>query len=315
MTAPQGVFLPPGAGPGASGGVRRFANLGLFALAVLGGLAGLGMLWFHLMTDPLMDVRAYYDAATRLNAREPLYPPGADPTLAEFYRYPPLLAVALRPFALLPYGWFAALWEAAIVAALVLTLRRVGLGGRTWLVLGLLGMPLGWALAIGQAQVFVTLLLVVGTPFSIALAAHLKVFPILAALYWIGRGEVGYVGGFLGWLVGLSVLQAFLEPAGWRGFWEVATFAQVGDVQNLSPFAFSPLLWLVLLGAGIVATLALARTRFGWVAAVALATLATPRLLFYMLSTLLAALRAPKADSPDVPPPPDAAEVYVSSAR
>lgn len=315
MTAPSGAFLPPGAGQGASVGLRRAANLGLFSLAVLGGLAGLGMLWFHLMTDPLADVRAYYEAAARLNAGEPLYPPGADPNLAEYYRYPPLLAVALRPFALLPYGWFAALWEVAIVAALVLAVRRIGLGRRTWLVLGLLGLPIGWAVAIGQAQVLVTLLLVVGTPFSIALAVHLKIFPILAALYWIGRGEVGYVAGFFGWLVGLSVAQAFLEPAGWSGFWDVATFAQVGDVQNFSPFVLSPPLWLVLLTAGVVATLALARTRYGWTAAVALSTLATPRLLLYMLASLLAALREPEPDSPDLSRPPDAAEAYVSSAR
>jgi hypothetical protein len=310
-----GSFIARGRGPGTTPAVRRALNLIGFALAVVGGLAGLWTFWGHLVSDPLVDVRAYYDAATRLNAGQPLYPPGADPNLGGYYRYPPLMAIVLRPFALLPFASFAALWVAAIVGALAWTLRRIGLGRRTWLVLGWLGIPLGWTLAIGQAHVFVTLLLALGTPLSIALAAHLKVFPILAALYWIGRGEVGYVTGFLGWLVGLSIVQAFLEPAGWSGFWEIATFAQVGEVRNISPFEISPLLWLVLLGAGVVVTLALARTRFGWPAAVALATLAPPRLLIYQLSSLLAALREPEPDSPDVPPPPDAAEIYVSSAR
>ena len=245
-----GSFIARGRGPGTTSAIRRALNLIGFALAVVGGLAGLWTFWGHLVLNPLVDVRAYYDAATRLNAGLPLYPPGADPNLAGYYRYPPLMAIVLRPFALLPYTSFAALWMAAIVGALAWTLRRIGLGRRTWLVLGWLGIPLGWTLAIGQAHVYVTLLLVLGTPLSIALAAHLKVFPILAALYWIGRGDVGYVTGFLGWLVGLSVIQAFLEPAGWSGFWAIATLEQVGQVANLSPFKQSALLWLILLGAG-----------------------------------------------------------------
>lgn len=312
---PFGAFIARGRGPGATTAIRRALNLLGFALAVFGGLAGLWTFWGHLVSDPLVDVRAYYDAATRLNAGLPLYPPGADPNLAGYYRYPPLTAIVLRPFALLPYPWFAALWTAAILGAVAWTLRRIGLGRRTWLLLGWLGIPLGWTLAIGQAHVFVTLLLTLGTPLSIALAAHLKVFPILAALYWIGRGDVGYVMGFLGWLVGLSVIQAFLEPAGWSGFWEIATFAQVGEVRNISPFELSPLLWLVLLGAGVLAALALARTRFGWPVAVGLATLAPPRLLVYMLSSLVAVLREPEPDSPDMPPEQDAAAALVSSAR
>lgn len=42
---------------------------------------------------------------------------------------------------------------------------------------------------------------------------------------------------------------------------------------------------------GVLATLHLAPTRWGWAAAVALSVLATPRLVSYMLMTLLAALR------------------------
>ena len=66
---------------------------GLFALAVVGALAGGYLFWIHVTTDPLADVRAYYDAGARLNAGQPLYQPGADPDLAQFYRYPPLLAI------------------------------------------------------------------------------------------------------------------------------------------------------------------------------------------------------------------------------
>jgi hypothetical protein len=48
--------------------------------------------------------------------------------------------------------------------------------------------------------------------------------------------------------------------------------------------------------AGAVATFRLAPTRYGWAAAIALSVLATPRLLAYQLSTLLAGLRPPTAD-------------------
>jgi len=66
----------------------RPARLVVFALAVVGGLVGLATLWMHLTGDPLADTRAYYDAAARLNAGGPLYPPGADTNLAGFYHYP-----------------------------------------------------------------------------------------------------------------------------------------------------------------------------------------------------------------------------------
>ena len=49
---------------------------------------------------------------------------------------------------------------------------------------------------------------------------------------------------------------------------------------------------------GIVVAWRLAPTRYGWVAAVALSVLATPRLLIYQLSTLVAALREPRSGPP-----------------
>ena len=121
----------------------RLARLGLFALAVVGGLAGIGVLWIHLAGDPLSDVHAYYDAGARLNAGLPLYPADADPNAAEFYRYPPLLAIAFRPLALLPFPAAAVIWEAVVIASLVGTLWWVGLRRReTWLAVGVLGLPI-----------------------------------------------------------------------------------------------------------------------------------------------------------------------------
>jgi len=269
----------------------RLARLGLFAVAVIGALAGLGVLWIHLASDPLSDARAYYDAGARLNAGLPLYPADADPNASEFYRYPPLLAIAFRPLALMPFAAAAAIWEAVILASLVGTLWWLGFRRReTWLAVGILGLPIAWCVAIGQVQVPLTLLTAIGAPWAIVLAANLKLFPALVALWWIGRRDRHSLAVFAAWTVGLALLQLVLAPQATIDFLGTLTLEQVGDVRNISPYALSPLLWAVLVVAGVVLTLRLAPTRWGWAAAVALSVLATPRLLVYMLMTLLAAL-------------------------
>jgi hypothetical protein len=277
----------------------RLARPGIFALAVLGGLAGIATLWLHLTTDPLADVRAYYDAGARLNAGLPLYPADADPNSADFYRYPPLLAIAFRPLALLPFPVAAAIWEAIVIASLVGTLWWVGIRRReTWLAVGILGIPIAWCVAVGQAQVPLTFLTALGTPWSIALATNLKLFPALVALWWIGRRDRRAVVVFAAWILGLALVQLVLAPQATLDFLATLTLEQVGEVRNISPYALSPLLWAVLVVAGVVLALRLAPGRWGWAAAVALSVLATPRLLVYMLMTLVAAIRDPSRPAP-----------------
>ena len=119
-----------GGGSPARRRAARLAYLAVFALAVVGALAGIATLFMHLANDPLADVRAYYDAGARLNAGLPLYPADADPNAAEYYRYPPLLAIAFRPLALLPFAAAAAIWEAVVIASFGATLWWVGIRRR-----------------------------------------------------------------------------------------------------------------------------------------------------------------------------------------
>ena len=272
---------------------RRNIDLVLFASAVVGVLIGINTFLLHLGNDPLADVRAYYDAAMRLNAGLRLYEQAATTNQAEFYRYPPLFAIAFRPLALLPYGTASLIWEAIVGASLVALLLLLRPGRRGWLLVGILAMPILWSLSIGQAQVPLTLLMAIGAPWSIALAANLKVLPALAAIWWIGRRDWRALGRFAVWMVVFGAVQLVLAPADTIAFPSVFTLGQVGDVRNWSPYAISPLLWAGLVVAGTVVALRLASSRWGWAAAIALAVLATPRLLLYQLMTLLAAVRDP----------------------
>ena len=285
----------------------RRVRLVLIAASVLGLIIGLDTLVLHLRLDPLADVRAYYDAGARLNAGLPLYVQTATTDDPGFYRYPPLLAIAFRPLALLPYETAALIWEAFLIVLFVGTLVRLGLRNEwTWIVSGWLAAPIAWSLAVGQAQVAVTFLLALGAPWAVALSGHLKILPVIVVIYWLGRRDWRAVGRFVAWFVGLSVLTFILEPAGTIAFIGFSDLAQVGDVQNRSLYAISPVLWGVFVIALLGLALRYAPTRAGWALAVAASVLVSPRLLLYQLSTLQAAVRPPD-DAPDVAvvPQPD----------
>ena len=278
----------------------RTTHLVAFGLAVVGALIGAYMFVFHLTTDPAADVRAYYEAGARLNAGEPLYEQTGSTDEAVFYRYPPLLAIAFRPLALLPFDVAAAIWMAILVAALAGSIWLAGVRNRwTWYVLGWLAAPIAWSLVIGQAQILVMFLLTLGTPFGLALAGSIKVFPALAAVYWIGRGDWPMLGRFVAWGLGLAALSFVLEPAGTIAFLTFPTLEQVGEVTNLSPYAISPVLWAVSVVILAVLCVVLGRTRVGWFLALLLSVLAMPRLHLYQFSSLFAIRRVPAASRDD----------------
>jgi hypothetical protein len=274
----------------------------LIAGSVLGLIIGIDTLLLHLRLDPLADVRAYYDAGARLNAGLPLYEQTATTNDPGFYRYPPLLAIAFRPLALLPYETAALIWEAFLIVLFIGTLVRLGLRNEwTWIVSGWLAAPIAWSLAVGQAQVAVTFLVAIGTPWGIALAGHLKILPIIVVVYWVGRRDWRSVGRFAAWLIGLTVLTFVLEPAGTIAFIGFTDLGQVGEVRNMSLYEISPFLWAAFVLALLALAFRFARTPAGWPLAVAASVLATPRLLMYQLSTLQAGVRPPDDQSVEAP--------------
>ncbi len=164
--------------------------------------------------------------------------------------------------------------------------------------MGLLAAPIAWTLSVGQAQSLVTLLLTIGNPASVAFAGQIKLTPALVALFWLGRRDWRSVRRFAGWSVLLIAFQFVLEPAGSLEFLRDTNLGLVGQVNNLSPYAVSPVLWLALAIVGFVLVLRLAPTRAGWASAVTYSVLVTPRLLGYNLMSLLAGIRDPYEDAP-----------------
>ena len=96
-------------------------------------------------------------------------------------------------------------------------------------------------------------------------------------------------------------------------------FDQTGEpgvLRNFSIYTISPIAWAGALAVAAIAILAAARTRWGWAVAVTLATLAPPRLLTYMLTSLLAGIRQPKpAGERDPNDLADAASAFVRASR
>jgi glycosyl transferase family 87 len=280
----------------------RRVRMVLFGAAVVGTLIGINTFLLHLSGDPLADVRAYYDAGARLNAGQPLYVQTATVDDPSFYRYPPLLAIFFRPLALLPYATAAAIWEALVIASFVATVIRIRPDADRLLVFGMLAMTWLWSLAIGQAQVPLTLFTLVGAPWSVALATNIKVFPVLIGVWWLSRRDWRALAWLVAWLVGLLAFQFLVTPSDTIAFFGTLNTGQVGDVHNVSPYAISPSLWLAVLAAGAVIAFRLGPTRWGWPAAVALSVFTNPRLLLYQLMTLLAALRNPGERPREAPP-------------
>ena len=133
----------------------------------------------------------------------------------------------------------------------------------------------------------------VRAPWSLALATHLKLFPALAALWWVGRRDWRALAKFGGWVAGLGLLQLVLEPRSTAAFPAFLLTDQVGQVNSVSPYVISPWLWAALVLIGLVAAIRWAPRRWGWAIAIALSVFANPRLLVYQVSTLAAGLRAP----------------------
>jgi hypothetical protein len=277
--------------------VTRLARMVVLALAI--GL-GIAYLYFAVTAWTMPDAGAYWEAALRLRAGEPLYPEFSNVEASEVYRYSPWFAWLAVPFSFLPAEVAGVVWSAILVAAscaAVVPLARRG----AWLQVAFFWPILIGISANGNVHALMMAALVLGIerrsgPFWIAAAASLKAAPILLVLAYAARREWARVA----WTCGLTAVL-------------VAPFLLYDLSGYATDVGFAGLLieWPPVYIAG-VATAALISLRLGdsplrWLAAATTVALALPRFFVYDVTLLLAGTpqrteRAPAAQESAAPP-------------
>jgi hypothetical protein len=110
----------------------------------------------------------------------------------------------------------------------------------------------------------------------VAVAASLKIFPVLLALVYAGRRQW--------WRFGLSV---FLTAVLWAPVLRYDLSSYAVDAGRAA-FLFSvPPVYFGVVGLAVGATLALAATRYGWLAGATTVALSLPRFFVYDVTYLM----------------------------
>jgi hypothetical protein len=166
----------------------------LVALAIVIGWS-VSNAWYRITDWSLSDMDAYWNAALRMREGALLFPPLADPSAADVYRYAPWFAWAWVPLTYLPKALVATGWSLVLIAATVAALRPLmRLTAASIGTAALIGSMLIWACSVGNVQPLLVAALVHGIdrrsgPLWIGIAASLKAVPILYILLYLGRRE------------------------------------------------------------------------------------------------------------------------------
>jgi len=245
------------------------------------------------------DVAAYWGAAERLRAGEPLYAGGAA-NASDLYRYAPWFAYAWVPLTFLPREAVTAAWVGLMIAAAIVStapLVRHGLAGMA--AFSLFAPIQVQAAVFGNVQPLLVLMLLWGVerrsgPLWIAIGASLKAVPLLLALVYAGRGEWSRAG------LALILTVVLVAPALLFDLSDYSTQAGPGQM-SLTSVAGQLYLAVAILLVAATFIVARARPRFAWLAG-ALAMMATlPRLLTYEIGFLLVGLAERRRDEVATP--------------
>jgi hypothetical protein len=243
------------------------------ALAVIIGI-GIFNLEKAVVGWTLSDAEAYCNAAMRLRAGGDLYPALESVDASDVYRYAPWFAWLAVPFTFLPIQLAGAIWSTILLAASGIALIPL-VRARAWLLVALFLPILVGISAVGNVQALMIAWLIHGVerrsgPLWIALAASLKIFPILLATVYAGRREWARVA------VTLLLTVVLWAPAllyDLRGYG-----TEPGQAASLISV---PVLYALVVGGAILAALFLARTRYRWLATATAVVLSLPRLFVY----------------------------------
>ena len=239
----------------------------------------------------LSDAAAYWNAGQRLRDGAQLYPVLANIDASEVYRYAPWFAWLAVPFTYLPVQVAGAVWSALLLAASGLALVPLA-RAKAWVAVAFFAPILVGISAVGNVHPLLIAPLVWTVerrsgPFWIGVAASLKIFPILFALVYLGRGQWGRA------LAAVAVSALLWAPALLHDLRGYAT--EAGQAASLISI---PVLWAVVVSAAIGVTLRLAPGRFGWLAAAVSVVLALPRLFVYDVTYLMVGVEVRRAEAP-----------------
>jgi hypothetical protein len=213
----------------------------------------------------MSDTEAYWQAALRLRAGEPLYPAAYDPLGSDTYRYAPWFAALWVPLTLLPRELVVGGWAVILIAATAYC------AWRAWLASPLAALvlvpPLTIAASFGNVQpILVAALIWNRGPWMVGLAAGVKAAPLLLAAGWRWRRVA---------------LSAAVAAALWAPALLMGAYPTRGGTLLVIP------LWVHLAGAAALAAAAWRFPRYRLWLATGAAIMAMPRFHLYDLSLLL----------------------------
>ena len=209
---------------------------GLVALAAIG--AGLLLVVASLRWAGFQDEHAYWLAAQRLVAGQPLYNPTAQPGTPYAYWYPPVLAQVLAPFTLvLSDLTFSLVWTALLLGCLVYLADR-----RLLVALAMVAfLPVAVELWYRNVHLVLAALVVLALrrwPYAWIPATAIKMTPVIGLVYMVAGGRLR--DAFKVGIAGLAVLafSAAVSPQAWQQFVDVVVAMGGTTGASLVPVPF-----------------------------------------------------------------------------
>jgi len=217
----------------------------------------------------------------------------SNPYVIGAYLYAPAFAQAIAPLTLLPWPWFAALWTAAIAAALI------WLVGRWSFPVLLLSGAVALELYLGQIDVFIAAAVVIGFRYPAVWAFPLltKVAPGIGLLWFVVRREWRNLGIAVASTLAVAAVSAVFMPQLWHDWYDLLR-RSVTDRQVVEGAYLAIPVWARLPFAVAIITWG-ARTNRHWTVPIAI-LLAMPILWINVFAVLIAVI--PLREEPGLTP-------------